>query len=175
MIGSLHSRSTARRAERCPPTGRRLRGSRRGSWSGGPAALLVDDDLIVALQPGGRGEAAAGAVAGEAGVDPGALSGAGDDVADRGRLQAVLQDGVPAVVQAAPGVAVGVGEAGGLLPCLLGAGGADRGPGAVGDDAGSDLGHAEVGLGRVSSRDQWVVRVRSLIQIIEARRWRPAR
>ncbi|MCX5316695.1 transposase domain-containing protein [Streptomyces sp. NBC_00154] len=30
-------------------------------------------------------------------------------------------------------------------------------------------------LGRVSSRDQWVVRVRSLIQIIEARRWRPAR
>jgi hypothetical protein len=30
-------------------------------------------------------------------------------------------------------------------------------------------------LGRVSSRDQWVVGVRSLIQIIEARRWRPAR
>ncbi|MDH6544137.1 hypothetical protein M2167_006694 [Streptomyces sp. SPB4] len=30
-------------------------------------------------------------------------------------------------------------------------------------------------LGRVLSRDQWVVRVRSLIQIIEARRWRPAR
>jgi len=30
-------------------------------------------------------------------------------------------------------------------------------------------------LGRVSSRDQWVVRARSLIQIIEARRWRPAR
>ncbi|MEI5098505.1 type I polyketide synthase [Streptomyces sp. PmtG] len=30
-------------------------------------------------------------------------------------------------------------------------------------------------LGRVSSRDQSVVRVRSLIQIIEARRWRPAR
>ncbi|MFF0034146.1 DUF2267 domain-containing protein [Streptomyces avermitilis] len=31
------------------------------------------------------------------------------------------------------------------------------------------------GLGRVSSRDQLVVRVRSLIQIIEARRWRPER
>jgi serine phosphatase RsbU (regulator of sigma subunit) len=30
-------------------------------------------------------------------------------------------------------------------------------------------------LGRVSSRDQGVARVRSLIQIIEARRWRPAR
>ncbi|MFD7004378.1 recombinase family protein [Streptomyces mirabilis] len=30
-------------------------------------------------------------------------------------------------------------------------------------------------LGRVSSRDQLVVWVRSLIQIIEARRWRPAR
>jgi acetyl esterase/lipase len=30
-------------------------------------------------------------------------------------------------------------------------------------------------LGRVSSCDQWVVRVRSLIQIIEARRCRPAR
>ncbi len=30
-------------------------------------------------------------------------------------------------------------------------------------------------LGRVLSRDQQVVRVRSLIQIIEARRWRPAR
>ncbi|MEU4704555.1 hypothetical protein [Nonomuraea dietziae] len=34
----------------------------------------------------------------------------------------------------------------------------------------------EVGvLGRVLSRDQVVVRVRSLTQIIEARRWRPAR
>ncbi|MEV4067616.1 hypothetical protein [Nonomuraea dietziae] len=30
-------------------------------------------------------------------------------------------------------------------------------------------------LGRVSSRDQVVVRVRCLTQIIEARRWRPAR
>ncbi|WP_434098149.1 hypothetical protein [Streptomyces sparsogenes] len=29
--------------------------------------------------------------------------------------------------------------------------------------------------GRVSSRDQWTPRVRSLIQIIEARRWGPAR
>jgi hypothetical protein len=32
-----------------------------------------------------------------------------------------------------------------------------------------------VTLGRVLSRDQWVVGGRSLIQIIEARRWRPAR
>ncbi|WP_438319370.1 TniQ family protein (plasmid) [Streptomyces sp. HUAS TT3] len=32
-----------------------------------------------------------------------------------------------------------------------------------------------VRLGCVLSRDQWVVRVRSLSQIIEARRWRPAR
>ncbi|MFG2638378.1 hypothetical protein ACGFX8_31990 [Streptomyces sp. NPDC048362] len=30
-------------------------------------------------------------------------------------------------------------------------------------------------LGRVSGRDQGAVRVSSLIQIIEARRWRPAR
>ncbi|MGN9821956.1 hypothetical protein ACTMUQ_42595 [Streptomyces sp. SD11] len=30
-------------------------------------------------------------------------------------------------------------------------------------------------LGTVLSSDQWVARVRSLSQIIEARRWRPAR
>ncbi|MFG2639301.1 hypothetical protein ACGFX8_37845, partial [Streptomyces sp. NPDC048362] len=36
-------------------------------------------------------------------------------------------------------------------------------------------GLALVRLGRVSGRDQGAVRVSSLIQIIEARRWRPAR
>lgn len=39
---------------------------------------------------------------------------------------------------------------------------------------GTDLA-AEAGLGRVFGCDRGVVRVRSLIQIIEARRWRPAR
>ncbi|MFG2639309.1 transposase, partial [Streptomyces sp. NPDC048362] len=36
-------------------------------------------------------------------------------------------------------------------------------------------GTADSDLGRVSGRDQGAVRVSSLIQIIEARRWRPAR
>jgi hypothetical protein len=47
-----------------------------------------------------------------------------------------------------------------------------NGPGAYHPDAGQPI---PFRLGRVSSRDQWVVRARSLIQIIEARRWRPAR
>jgi hypothetical protein len=60
----------------------------------GPAALLGDDDLVVAFQAGGGGEPAAGAVAGEADLDPGAFAGAGDDVADGLGLQSALQDGV---------------------------------------------------------------------------------
>lgn len=84
-----------------------------------PAALLGNDDLVVALEAGGRGEAAAGAVAGEADLDPGAFAGAGDDVADGLGLQSAVQDGVPSVVQATPCVAVGVGP--GVLPLPPGA------------------------------------------------------
>lgn len=82
----------------------------------GPAALLGDDDLVVALEAGGGGQAAAGAVASEADLDPRAVAGAGDDVADGLRREAALQDGVSAGVQAAEGVAVRVVECGGVLP-----------------------------------------------------------
>ncbi|MGW7674580.1 hypothetical protein ACWGJX_47455, partial [Streptomyces sp. NPDC054775] len=46
---------------------------------------------------------------------------------------------------------------------------------AISADVGGGFSTLQWVLGRVLSCDHWVVRVRSLTQIIEARRWRPAR
>jgi hypothetical protein len=82
-------------------------------------------------------------VPGDANADPGA----GDDVAGGLGLRLALQNGVPAIVRAPPGIPVGVVQAGRVLPRLPGPDQADRGPGAVGDrdDARVNLGHAQVG------------------------------
>lgn len=95
--------------------------------------MFGNDDLVVPLEAGRSGEAAAGGVAGEADFDPGALAGAGDDVADGLGLESAVHDGVPAGVEIAEGGAVRcVGDSGGVLPGGPGAYGADRGAGGVG-------------------------------------------